>query len=278
MLLWWNRLRCDIQLDRKGWRTRLILHERFRKIVRAAKFLLTAVGLLSALVEFGTLWISFVFGVCVWLLTTGVEKVVFSYNSLFVHALPDFEINPELWLGAFFGYAQPQGSEHQIPTVGWIMGDADYARKVHSLLLKWAYGETNDTENNIRASVIVLNDGEYVFFCYPSIDRKTAKAYSDTVEEQRRKVSLTDVHQTQFALLIFGKRCQITAGSYFPSFRERYRDGVPYLFRLVVLDRNREPQEIPGLRDLIFHNLKIKSRAELDRKDIEYDLLRIQGT
>ncbi|MEP7181167.1 MAG: hypothetical protein ABI886_03130 [Betaproteobacteria bacterium] len=238
---------------------------------------MTAIGLLSALVEFSSIWLSFIFGIGVWLLTTGVEKVIFSYNSLFVYSMPDFDINPDLWLGAFFGFAEPPGAGPQIPVVGWIMGDVEYAKKVHALLLRWAYGQRNDEEDNIRASVVTLDDNEYIFFCYPNINRKSAKDYFKAVEGERRKVSLTDVQNKQFALLIFGKRCQITERSYFPTFRQRYRDGVPYLFRLVTLTANGEPEAIPGIADLTLHNLKIKSRVELGRTDIEHDLLRIQG-
>lgn len=76
-------------------------------------------------------------------------------------------------------------------------------------------------------------------------------------------------------MLVFGKRCKITDNSYFPTFRERYKDGVPYIFRLTILGDSGQPQHITGLDDFILFNLKIKNKEELDRRDIEYDLLRI---
>ena len=109
------------------------------------------------------------------------------------------------------------------------------------------------------------------------MERETAARFYEEVEEERKKASLTDVHHKQMAMLIFGKRCQITAQSYFPTFRERYQQGVPYLFRLVILNGNGQPTEIDGLDDIILFNLKIKIIADLERKDIEYDLLRILG-
>ena len=253
----------------------MILHERFKPVVRTIRITLTVTGLISAFFAFGSVFISFVFGLSIFLLSTFLEKLIFSYNSLYVHALPDFQIEPDKWLGAFFGFAEDPDNCQHIPMVGWIMSDREYAERVHSLLTQWSYGKPKDEENNIRASVIVDGDDEYIFFCYPNMDRKTAAQFYDEVEKQRKKKSLTDVHHKQMALLVFGKRCKITATSYFPTFRKRYQDGVPYVFQLVVLGEDGEPKKIPGLADFVLFNLKIKDRWELDRKDIEYDLLRV---
>jgi hypothetical protein len=194
-----------------------------------------------------------------------------------VHSLPDFEIEPDKWLGAFFGFAEDPNNPVQIPMVGWIMADEEYAKRVHTLLLQWSYRNLKDEENNIRASVIVDEEDEYIFFCYPNMERKTAAKFYEKVEKKRKETSLTDVHHKQMAMLIFGKHCQITENSYFPIFRNRYKDGVPYIFRLVVLGDDGQPHSIAALDDFILFNLKIKNKDELDRKDIEYDLLRILG-
>lgn len=275
LILWSNRLRFDIMVRKKGWFIQVVLHERFKSIVRTIKIVLTLIGLVSAFFTFQSVFVGFVFGLAIYLLSTFFEKLVFSYNSLYVHSLPDFEIEPDKWLGAFFGFAEDPKNPGHIPMVGWIMADTEYAKRVHSLLLQWSYGKLKDEENNIRASVIVDGSAEYIFFCYPNMDRKTATKFYEEVEKERKVTSLTDIHHKHMALLIFGKRCQITANSYFPTFRNRYQDGVPYLFRLVVLGEDGQPQEIPGLADFVLFNLKIKDRAQLDRKDIEYDLLRV---
>jgi hypothetical protein len=273
---WWNRTQLDLQWKRDGWKSHLILHERFRGIVRGLKAVVTALGLLIALVEFSSVLVAFAIAVAIWLVTSFIEKTVFSYNSMYVHAMPEFELKPDLWLGAFFGYAQRDDRGDHIPVVGWMMGDADYARKVHQLLLRWTYGAVDDQEHNICASVILLSSEEYVFYLYPSFDRKTAKAFFNHVEQERRQESLSDVLIQQFAMLTFGKCCDITPRSYLPTFRARYRDGVPYLFQLALLREGDDvPQPIPGISDMILHNLKIKSKEELDRKDVEYHLIRM---
>lgn len=277
LILWSNRLRFDIMVQKKCWFFQVTLHERFKPIVRTIKIVLTLAGLVSAFFTFQSVFVAFLFGLGIYLLSTFFEKLIFSYNSLYVHSLPNFEIEPDKWLGAFFGFAKDPKNPGHIPMVGCIMADSEYAKRVHSLLLQWSYGKLKDEENNVRASVIVDGKDEYVFFCYPNMDRKTAANFYEDVEKERKETSLTDVHHKQMAMLIFEKRCQITANSYFPTFRKRYQDGVPYLFRLVVLGDDGQPHEIAGLEDFILFNLKIKDRGELDRKDIEYDLLRILG-
>lgn len=274
-LLWRNQLHFKASVKRKGWFFELVLHETLKPFVRAVKVLLTLIGLFSAFITFQSLFVSFLFGLLIYAVTTIFEKVVFSYSSLFVHPLPDFVIEPEKWLGAFFGYAETADRDIQVPMIGWIMSDPEYARKVHGLLLSWSYGELKDEQKNICASVIVDGD-DYVFFCYPSMNRKTAEAFYAEVESERKNESLTDVHHKISAMLVFGKRCAITPNSYFPQFRKRYRDGVPVLFRLALPRSDGQTEAISGLKDFVFFDLKIKDRKDLTRKDFEFDHFRIR--
>lgn len=274
-LLWRNRLHFQISARRKGWRFELVLHESIKPVVSAIKVVLTLVGLFSAFVAFQNVFVSFFFGLLVYAISTAFERAVFTYNSFFVQPLPNFTVEPDKWLGAFFGYAETADRSDQIPIIGWIMSDADYARKVHNLLLTWSYGRFTDEEMTICASVIVDGD-DYVFFCYPSLMRKDVQAFHQEVETERKKISLTDEHSKMFAMLVFGKRCKITRTSYFPEFRKRYCEGVPVLFRLALPRSDGQTEEIPGLKDFVLFTLKIKDRKELTRKDIEFDHFRIR--
>lgn len=273
-LLWRNRLHFQISARRKGRRFELVLHESLKPVVSAIKIVLTLVGLLSAFVAFQNVFVSFFFGLLVYAITTAFERAVFTYNSFFVQPLPNFAIEPDKWLGAFFGYAEAADRDVQIPIIGWIMSDAEYARKVHNLLLTWSYGRLDDEDKNICASVIVDSD-DYVFFCYPSLTRKEVQAFHEDVETERKKTSLADEHSKMFAMLVFGKRCKITRTSYFPTFRKRYREGVPVLFRLALPRSDGQTDEIPGLKEFVLFTLKIKDRKELTRKDMEFDYFRI---
>ena len=106
LILWSNRLRFDINVQRKGRFAQVIFPERFKSFVRTIKIVLTLIGLTSAFFFFQSIFVSFLFGLGIYLLITAFDKLVFSYNSLYVHLLPDFEIEPEKWLGAFFWVCQ----------------------------------------------------------------------------------------------------------------------------------------------------------------------------
>jgi len=123
LILWSNRLQFDIRVQRNGWRVQVILHERFKSFVRKIKTGLTLIGLTSAFLAFQSSFVSFLFALGIYLLATAVEKLAFSYNSLYVHTLPNFIIEPDKWLGVFFGYVNSPEIIGSIPLVGWIMSD-----------------------------------------------------------------------------------------------------------------------------------------------------------
>lgn len=161
--------------------------------------------------------------------------------------------------------------------VGMILADEDYARKIHSLLIAWTNGNINDRNKHVSVSVVLLEDNSYVFFVYPSPDREPAKKFFESVEKKRKVKAPDDVHHRMFMQLTLGKRCEITEQSYFPTFRSRYRPGVPFLFQLVVPCNNGPPRHVAGIQDLLLYDLKIIDKKDLSRKDIEYDLIRLLG-
>ncbi len=277
MLLWLNGIRFSYKIRKKGKLFEITLPERYKRPVRWIKILATVIGLLSAFFAFESSGIAFLFGLGLYLLTSIVERILFSYTSMYIHPLPGFEIEKEKWLGSIFGFAQQDGNPHDIPVVGMILKDEDYARKIYSLLMAWTNGNTNDRDRHVCVSAVLVEDNSYIFFVYPSLDRKPAKRFFDSVEEKRKKEAPDDVHHKMFMQLTLGKRCEITEQSYFKTFRRRYKAGVPFLFQFVVPSENGAPRQVTGIPELVFYYLKIIEKRDLTRKDIEYDLIRILG-
>jgi len=218
---------------------------------------------------------SFLFTILIFIFQSFIERFVFSYKITYIQPLPDFEIEPKKWKGMSFGYALNPKIPTEIPYVGMLFSDEEYARKVFGLISSWNYGEQDDSSNNINTSVLLGENNEYTFFIYPSCERKTVKDFFKTTEEERRKTSLTDVQQKMFVQIIFGKTCKITSLSYLPEFIRRYHQGVPFYFEALIYKKD-EPISIPGLNPLFIHNLKIKKISELTRKDIEYEMLKLK--
>jgi len=196
---------------------------------------------------------------------------------MYIHPLPNSQIDSKKWIGCFFGYATHPSIRGNIPVVGWQLSDEAYVKKVHSLLLEWSYGELNDEKNNICASVILMADNSYIFYCYPNIERKTAAEFFEDIERQRNEKSKGDVHHKIHLMQVIGKRFPISDKSYLPTFIQKYREGAPFLFRLAIPGPNGNSIPIENVSDFMLRNLKIKKEIELIKKDIEYDLVRVLG-
>ena len=211
-LLWQNNLHFNIMLRRKKRFFEIILHEKYKKIIKSCKYVLTGIGLVLAFFTFQSVIIAFLFGLAIFLLSQFLEKILFSYNSLYIQPIPTFTIESDKWLGSAFGYAEQLNNPHQIPFVGWTLSDADYARKIHSALKAWSYGNLKDDKKNICMSVII-DENDYIFFSYPSPKRETASQFFDEVEKERKQKSLIDIHHKLVCMLIFGKRFKMLPNS-----------------------------------------------------------------
>lgn len=268
-----NRLHFIVQIKKTERFFKLILSERYKKVIGYSKYTLTLIGLISSVFIFPNVIYSLLFALSLFLIQSIIERTIFSYVSIYIQPMPDFEIFPDKWLGMVFGYAVNSERTVQIPTVGMLFNDEEYAKKIYNLILGWNYGELRDKEGNISMSVILRDHDKYVFFAYPSMNRETVKDFFNGVEKQRREESLTDIQFQLLAQLVLGKGCKITSSSYLPTFVKRYRSGIPFYFQVFVY-KDGQPQTVQGLKDIVIGDLKIKKEAELTRKDLEYDMIR----
>lgn len=268
-----NRLHFLVQIKKTDHFFKLIISEKYKKWVKFSKYLITILGLVSSLLVFPSILLSFFFALILFLIQSFIEATIFSYVALYIQPMPEFQLHPEKWLGMSFGYAINSDKTVEIPTVAMLFDDETYARKVHNLIRSWNYGEYNDKDRNIKMSVILRGNNEYVFFVYPSINRKTVEDFFTNAETERKQKSLTDVQFQLLAQLILGKGCRITSTSYLPTFIKRYKPGVPFYFQVFIYN-NGNIHVLNDLKDILIHNLKIKNESDLTRKDIEYDIMK----
>lgn len=271
-----NRIRLSFRFCKVNGKFRIYIHEKHQRKVKNIKWVLPLIGLFASLFVLPLLY-GFVVALFLYLFARLVEKIFYFFTSLYVHLLPDFEINNDLWLGMVFGYYAPPNKRFQIPLVGLIFSDEEYAKKFFSLLLRWNYDSLEDRDNNFVISIILNNDDSYLTYIYPNIKRKSAEMFVQEVESRRKKEFPEEQHVKLFAQFFTMKRFDITSRSYFPTFRERYEDGIPY--RLDAFTGTEENLEefgkIKNILGFTKFNLKIKERKDLTREDYEYDLLRI---
>lgn len=217
ILLFLNRIRWNYRVQRDGKFFKIIVPEKHKLIIKSLKYFLTIISLISAFFAFQIVFISFLFGLVIFGILWLFEKVIFLYSTFYVPPLPIFEIDPLKWLGTTWGYGIIPNKDIEIPIVGILFSDENYAQDMFSLLLDWSYGESNDKENNICLSAIVNDDKtEYVFFCYPNIFRRKAKEFFKKVDS---KIPKGYAPSHNFVMQILRRNCLIPKGSYFPIFR-----------------------------------------------------------
>lgn len=267
--LFFNRLRANYKIKKDGKFFRVVMPNQHRKKIRFLKYIFTAIGLLSAFIVFGSVWIAFLFGLVVFLITLLIEKTVFMHPVMFIHALPDFEIDTNKWVGVGFGYVSQSNRECDIPLVSMIITDLDYAKKIASLFLQWTGNSYKDEDENVQISIVVTKPDEYIFLCYPNPKRPIASNFFEKAKQELRQTSLEDEVAEEHITFILGKRCAIGQTSYFPEFRKRYRDGVPVAFEFILppFENPQPTREIPAF---VFFDFSIKDKTELTRKDFAY--------
>ena len=162
----------------------------------------------------------------------------------------------------------------EIPLVGAVYNDIKYAKKNHSLLLKWSTGEYNDSKKNVLLSVIP--DGDcYHFFIYPNYENEFAQKELSYYKDYIKRIDKNGIAEFQYLTFILGCRFDITNKSYFPVFQKKYQEGIPFVYMFYYADEVNKPETIVELKHFTFYNLKIKERKELTQKDIEYSVLKI---
>ena len=257
--LFFNRLRYDFRFRKKGRFFQIIVPERFKKYIKYIKYLkyiITILSLFSSFIVFNSVYISFLFGLILFAFGSLLEKFVFSYTVMYIPPLPTFQVQPDKWIGNAFGIIRSLDRSIEIPTVGNIFSDIEYARKIHNLILSWSYGSYDDANNNVSLSAIVDNDS-YRFFIYPSINRQTVQKFLSKFEEQIKKIDQNGQPNLLFTMQILTREFDITDHSYFPTFRERYRQGIPYVFQFYYGNDIANHQKIEELKDFEFDFVKI---------------------
>ena len=123
IILFRNRRHFKIAIYKQGKFPPVVIHEKYKWIVKSSKYLLTVVSLITAFFTFNSVLIAFLFGLGIFLVTQFFDKIIFSYTSLYIHPLPEFELDPEKWSGSILGYAKSKTSPDFRFIVGWFFSD-----------------------------------------------------------------------------------------------------------------------------------------------------------
>ena len=253
---------------------KFILPEKYRKTLKRLKIFFTLASLLFAFFFYHSIFIAYGFGLAAYLVLSGLERNVITYSCPCVHFFPDFKIEPEKWAEVFWGFERDPQGDLELPLVELQFTDDDYARKMYALLLAWSSKDSMD-ENNIKMSAILMDDDTYVFFCYPDIGCQAVSNFYAEIDKQQKQALIDDLHHRVAGIPIIAKKFNIRKGSYFPVFRRRYRHGTPFLFQFRGACKKDGNGRVEGTDKLFLRHLKIRNRGNLEKKEMEYDILRL---
>lgn len=186
-------------------------------------------------------------------------------KALYPHPFPDFELEPEKWLGVSFGTGRAPGSPHDIPLVGFVFADHEYAAKIHGLIVSWTGGQYADHGKSIRVAVIADTHSSYIFFCHPNFDHPEAVKFYEAAEDAYRDEGV--IPEREAALLFLGRRCEIGPGSRYEWFRRRYHHGVPVMLEFSVAGADGSLSDAKGTRPIIVFDVLFANKAELQDTD-----------
>ena len=122
-----NNIRLSFRFCKVNGKIRIYIHEKHQRKTKNIKWVLPLIGICVSLVTLPPLY-SLVVALFLYLVARLIEKIFFFFTSMFVHLLPDFEINNDLWIGMSFGYFEPPDKKYQIPLVRLIFSDEEYAK------------------------------------------------------------------------------------------------------------------------------------------------------
>jgi len=269
-----GRFHIRFQVERKGLKFRIIVHEKYRRALKWLKWGLAVIGIAAGSIAFSSVLTSVGFSFLMWFIGWLIERFGFGYTAIYVHAMPSFNIEPAKWLGVSSGYGEMAGRE--IDAVGMYFNEDEYALKVYRLILAWNDGNLDDPQENICTSIILRSSDAYVFFVYPNPMGPNPKSFFDRVKSEHQKSAPDDVLLPMFLQTVWGKECKITPSSYIPRLIAKYRPGDPYLLEVSSFDAvSNKPRhlDIPPIRQ---YALKIKRVEDLKQTDIEYSVLKLR--
>lgn len=257
-----------IRLEWNKYIPKLIVHEKYEKIVKWILRIISFIGITTAF-----LTLSYILGIVVTLLIFIVEqfleKTIFEYSIFYLFPIPDFDIEYDNWLtsGYFLINDKKLLNQGYLNHFGPAYADKNYAIKFFNYLRLWNDNQNSDLENNICISLIIENDRKYSTYFYPNSNRKELENYFAKYKEEMALKKYGKVQQEMTMQMIFWKINQ-NQGEFFKNFINDLHINSEYYFAPFYIE-NEKPIIIEELK-ILKNNIKIKNRIDLTVKDIEY--------
>jgi hypothetical protein len=272
----WISWRSFVDLRWDGWAPRLVVHEKYERVIKWTLRALTALGILSSLITMSKLaGLSLSVGLLA--LDQLLERAVLQYTTIIITPVPTFSITMEEITGVAYMLIK-EDLEHNPDIMGFSFKTEELARKFFEVVRAWNYGEQEDADDNIKITVVWPNRGDGYYVCmYPSLDRKPLKARFDALAEIQG-TKKPGKKQQQLVMMWTMRKSLGGGGRALRAFLARQRPDRPFWFAPFVSADGTNPRRIDDVRPILKWHVRVVKESELTKRDaVEYQLVRTPG-
>ncbi len=248
---------------------KLVIHEKYERIVKIILWAIIAIGILSCLLTISNKIYALILSISITSICLLFDKAIFQYTSIYVTPFPLEKIDLEDWYGMAFAFPE-DNTERQLNLVGCAFTSRDNGHNLFSLFRDWNYGDKDDKENNICLSFVIENNYDYSVYLYPNPERKTAKQFFKQAETLQKPEKAQKEHQPLIAMLILCKSFKYDVNSTFSQFLRKQTFEKPFLLQSFILDDEGMLQIDIDESPILKHHFKVKHRKDLSEEEIEY--------
>lgn len=257
----WIRQRqtlIDIRFD--GIIPKITLNEKYENLIKFIIRIFTIAGFIMIFISL-PYFMNIILSLILFTFEQILERVLFSFTSLFIHPIPNYD--GDNWLGMGFLYRE---DDYEISI---LFNEPDNAKDVYSCIKAWNYNNDIDSENNIKLSFVLEEDGlTYTVYIYPNPDRKIAKEAFKEMEHERRLKGDRSEHKPLSLMVVMAKQFDLT-GSTFEDFMTVFRKDSEYFLSAWYLI-NGNPSRLLDITPIKKNHLLICNRSELDPISVEF--------
>lgn len=239
------------------------INDRFEIEVKWTLRILTCIGLLSTVFVFSLWYLNLAFALVLLAVEQLLEKSIFVYFSFYLSAIPKYE--KEDWKGMVWVIsANPKERYFE---VGILFSSREAAERIFPVIKHWCKTGNLDNTNLVQVSAVINTDSdEYHVYIYQNTEKDP-----DYILWKKKIDSSqpTKEHRSNVMQIMLCKGFRYS-DSFFPKFREQYKNGEPFNLVAYVLENNK-PVKLTHLEYIRKNELKIILVKDLLKKDKEYE-------
>lgn len=267
-------VRGRVSVEVGGGLPRLVLPEEYEGRVTWTLRALTVLGLGTSVFAFSSWRSSLGAAVLLLALEQLFEKAVFRYTSWFMQPMPDFDYQPERWVGMGFGTPPSGLGAPNIICFGF--DDLDYASRFFGLISAWNYGESEDRDGNIRLTFLWEDESSYHVMAYPSLDRRSV---TEAKHQAEAELSAEKVGKEHFQLVFQFVLCKgfQDRGNLRRFLFDQAANQRPFLLAAGKVSAAGQMTFAPDIEPILMHDLRSAHWADLDRDSFEAQFREVRG-